>query len=124
MPPEKQPPTPKREMSDDDVDRLIYEGFCVNGAFVPQTPDEVEQAEANFDENTVELPASLRDPFAILKRPIVQRGEPRRSPVVDQTAIDNLACAARNGGDIPPEIEKAMDKDEKEVEGEHENGEK
>jgi|SRR5579883_1320989 len=118
---EKQPPKPKRELSDDDADRLIYEAFCVGGAFVPQTPEEVARAEADFDEESVELPDSLRDPLSILKRKNAPRTEPRRSPHIDQSAVDSLACAARNGGDVSLDVEAAMNKDEEDAEGEPEN---
>lgn len=121
---DKQPPKPKQELNDDDADRLIYEAFCANGAFVPQTPEEVARAEADFDEESVELPDSLRDPLAILKRQNAPRAEPKRSPHIDQSAVDNLACAARNGGDVSPDVEAAMNKDEEDTEGEPENGAK
>lgn len=121
---EKQPPKPTRELSDDAADRLIYEAFCANGAFVPQTPDEVARAEAELDEANVELPASLRDPLAILRRKNSPRREARRSPHIDQSAVENLACAARNGGEIPPDVEAAMNRDEEDAEGEPENGAK
>ncbi len=121
---EKQPVKPKQELTDNDADRLIYESFCVEGAFVPQTPEEVARAEASFDEDLVELPVSLRDPLAILKGMSSPRKAARPSPHVDESAVDNLACAARNGGEIPPEVEKVMDQDEEATEQEHENGEK
>lgn len=121
---EKQPPNAKQELSDDDTDRLIYEAFCEKGAFVPQTPEQVARAEAEFDEESVELPNSLRDPLSILKRKNAPRTEPRRSPHIDQSAVDNLACAARNGGEVSPDVEAAMNKDEEDAEGEPENGAK
>jgi hypothetical protein len=121
---EKQPPKPKQELSDNDADRLIYEAFCVKMAFVPQTPEEVARAEADCDEESVELPDSLRDPRALLGRKNAPRSAPRRSPHVDQSAVDNLACAARNGGDVSPDVEAAMNKDEEDAEGEPENGAK
>jgi hypothetical protein len=46
----------------------LREAFRQQGAFVPQTPEEVETAEKNLDEEQVELPPSLRDPMAILDR--------------------------------------------------------
>ena len=57
-------------MSDDELEGLVYEAFRRAGTFVPQTPEEVEAAEAEMDEPAVELPPSLRDPMAILKRGI------------------------------------------------------
>jgi hypothetical protein len=121
---EKQPKKSKQELSDTDADRLVYEAFCVGGAFVPQTPEEVARAEGELDEEKVELPASLRDPLAILRRKNAPRTQPRRAPHVDQSAADNMACAARNGGEIPPEVEAAMDRDEADAEGEPDNGAK
>ena len=124
MPNEKKPPPRKPELSDDDVDRLVYEALCREGKFVPQSPDEVAAAEAAIDETKVELPALLRDPLAILKRKGPTRSVLRPPPPVDVSAVENMSCAARNGGEISSEVEKVMDEDEEAAGQEPENGAK
>src|SRR5260221_234960 len=89
----------KPELSDDDVDRLLYEALRREGKFVPQSPEEVAEAEAVTDEKAVELPASLRDPLAILKWKRPTRSVLRPPPRVDASAVENMSCAARNGGE-------------------------
>ena len=60
------PSDPKRELTDDDADRLTYEALQRNRRFVPQTPEEVAAAEAEINESAVELPPGLRDPLTVL----------------------------------------------------------
>ena len=48
----------KAELSDDEIDRLVYEAMCRAGKFVPQTPEEVAEAEAKLNESAVEGKAS------------------------------------------------------------------
>ena len=52
-------------MSDNEIERLIYLAFRQAGAFMPQTVAEVAAAEAELDETTIELPATLRCPLAM-----------------------------------------------------------
>jgi hypothetical protein len=111
----------KAELSDDEIDRLVYEAMCRAGKFVPQTPEEVAEVEAKLNESAVELPASLRDPLAILKAKRPSRSVLRQPPQVDVSAIENMSCAARNGGEISPEVEKVMDEDEQTADRESEN---
>lgn len=114
----------KAELSDDDVARLVYEALCREGKFVPQSPQDVAEAETTLDESAVELPASLRDPLAILKSTRPTWNVLRPPPPVDVSVVENLSCAARNGGEISPEVERAMDEDEEAADQEPENGTK
>lgn len=115
---EKQPLKPRQELTDNDAERLFYEAFCLEGAFVPQTPQEVELAEEDFFDESIDLPTSLRNPLAILEGSGKPQSKPRSSPYIDSSVVDNLACAARNGGEISSEIEASMVKDEEEAEAE------
>lgn len=106
------------ELSEQEAEKLVYEAFKRSGAFVPQTPEDVLAAEAELDEARIELPQSLRDPMAILKRavkPAVVLPFPIR-PVADAEAIENLACAAKNGSIITSEVLQQMDADEQNAE--------
>ncbi len=80
----EKPSEPKPELTDDEVDRLTYEALQRDGRFVPQTPDEVASAEAETNEPAVELPPSLRDPFALLTDSIAPPAPPpaERPPTV------------------------------------------
>ena len=121
---DKKPTQRKAELSDDDADRLVYEALCREGKFVPQSPEEVAAAEAAIDEPVVELPASLRDPLSILKSKSQTRSVLRPPSPIDVSAVENMSCAARNGGEISPEVEKVMDEDEEAAGQEPEHGAK
>lgn len=121
---DKKPAPQKATLSEDDLDRLVYESLCSEGKFVPQSPDEVAEAEAALDESAVELPASLRDPLAILKAKRPAWSVIRPVPLDDVSAVENLSCAARNGGELSPEVKAAMDEDEIAADQEPENGAK
>lgn len=106
------------ELSDQEAEKLVYEAFKRSGAFVPQTTEQVLAAEAELDEARIELPQSLQDPMAILKRtvkPVVVHTFPVRA-VTDATAIENLACAAKHGSVISPEVLQQMEADEQNAE--------
>ncbi len=62
--PKKNPP----ELTEHEAETLVYEAFRRSGALLPQTLEEVEAAEAEMDEERIELPLSLRDPMAILDK--------------------------------------------------------
>ena len=109
----------KAKLSDDDADGLIYEALCRDGKFVPQFPEEVAEAEAAIDESIVELPTALRDPLSVLNRKAPTRSALRPPPAVDVSAVENMSCAARHGGEISPETEKVMDEDEEAAEREN-----
>jgi hypothetical protein len=98
-------------VSDAQVDRLIYEALRADGKFVPQTPEEVAAAEAELNEAAVELPAGLRNPYAVLGGTFLT--EPATGPaLVDGSVAENLGCAARLGKSITPDILAQMDRDE------------
>jgi hypothetical protein len=115
--PKKNPKKDAPELTELEADALVYEAFRRSGAFLPQTPEEVQAAEAEIDEERIELPLSLRDPMAILDKkakPAVVLPFPKR-PAVDAEAVSNMACAARNGSDISPEVLSQMEVDEQEA---------
>jgi hypothetical protein len=128
MPPEKQKQQDEKELSEQEAEQVVYEALRLCGAFLPQTVDEVARAEAEVDEHSVELPPKLRDPFALLER--MQKGATGlpfpRNRAVDSEAVENLAFAAKNGSDIPPEVLSRMDEDERnaDVRRELSNGKK
>lgn len=121
---QKKNPKATPELSEHEAEALIYKAFNLSGAFLPQTPEEVEAAQANIDEERIELPPSLRDPLVVLDR-AKKLAEilpfPAR-PAVDTETIENLACAAKNGSEIPPEVLARMEADEQEAKAKREEG--
>jgi hypothetical protein len=121
-----QQPKPKGapELSDRQAECLIYESFKRDGKFLPRTPEEIEAAEAELGEEEVQLPPALQDPLAILSRKPGPRAAIKRPAPPDAETMDNMACAAKNGSEIPPDVLAQMDADEAqaETEGESEDG--
>jgi hypothetical protein len=118
-----QKPKPKDapELTENDAECLIYEAFRKVGAFVPQTPEEVEAAEADLGDEEVKLSPSLQDPLAILGRRPRPRAIPKPPVSADADAVENMACAAKNGSEIPPDVLAQMDADETEADTEGES---
>ena len=52
----------------DKLDSEIYEAMCQEGWLIPQTVEEVLQAERELEVTAIALPAELRDPAKVLKR--------------------------------------------------------
>ena len=101
------------EIGELDSEKIIHSAFRRTGAFLPQSPEEVAAAESDFEEAAVELPHSLRDPFAILDRgskPAKAELPPRA--VTNGAAEHVFACAARHGTLIPADVLQRMDEDE------------
>jgi hypothetical protein len=116
--PERNNPT--LEGPDGELDRKIYDAMRLKGWVIPQTVEDVLRAEAELDgdDGCDDLPAELMDPYAILHResarPIKVR--PLHS-AGDREAEKYLARAARDGREIPPEIEERMKRDRATAEG-------
>jgi|SRR5215213_95695 len=114
---ERNDPTPGGP--DDELDRKIYDAMRLKGWVIPQTVEDVLRAEAELDdEGCDDLPAELMDPYAILRRETARpiKVRPLHS-AGDREAEKHLARAARDGGEIPPEIEERMKRDRATAEG-------
>ena len=99
------------------LDSEILEAMCLEGWLIPQTVEAVLQAERELAEAPITLPAELCDPSKILKRPasplrLVRSGVSSS----DNSMVENLARAARNGAPLPPEVEERMRKDREKAE--------
>jgi len=96
----------------DDIEKTVFDAMRLDGWILPQTPDEVSMAEADLAGDPVRLPPGLTDPYSVLERPsqgIRVGGQPE---VVPNGGVEqNLAQAAREGGEIPPEVHEQMQKD-------------
>ena len=104
------------ERADDALDLEIYAWLKKTGHVIPTTPEDVLRAEKALGEQFEALPEELADPEILLRRLDQQEeSEPLRivplsSP--EQGAVEKaLARAARQGSEIPPEIEERMRRD-------------
>src|SRR5262245_19402847 len=113
-------PDDRERRSEEDVEQLIYDAMQSLGWLIAQTPEDVARAEEALAEEAVELPDSLRDPYAVLDAPPKERAA-RRRPLPENDAADQLARVAREGGTIPPEVEAQMRKDRERAERERDD---
>ena len=93
----------------EDFERTIAEAMRIHGWILPQTAHDVEKAEEELRASPIDLPPPLVDPFALLSRQ--RRGVRLKSELfatIDSGLEENLAQAAREGKDIPPNIRQRM----------------
>ena len=107
----------------DDLEKELFEALKRFGWTIPQTEREVEKAEEEIERNLVTLPNSLRDPSKLLDK-LHNPSQPltHRSSLTDSTTMEQLARAAREGGEITPEVEERMRHDRKAAEEKKQNG--
>ena len=88
------------------------------GWAMPESEADVRRAEEDLDANPVSLPDALADPKAVFEREHRPDSTiPMRLPFSGSSYIDaTLARAAREGGEITPEVEDAMRRDRKAAE--------
>lgn len=88
----------------------LHSALRLEGILLPETEAEVSAAEAQ--NCGAAPPLELRDAYAVLKR---ARGRRRKAvPTVGAASSEteeNLARAAREGGKIPPDVERVMQRD-------------
>ncbi len=58
--------TRKRELSEDKLAALVRASLVREGRLLPETDAEIERIERELKNNPITLPASLRDPDAVL----------------------------------------------------------
>jgi hypothetical protein len=117
--------THTREQSQEDFEGLeqqVYEAFLARGWIIPQTEGDVSRTEAEIVmEDHRDLPFEMRDPYTVLRRALDARPKVLAlTPVVSETP-ELLARAAREGKDIPPDIEERMRHDREMAERKAEN---
>lgn len=111
-------------IGDEQAEQLLRDYMQSAGLAIPVTLEEVAAAEALIDEDRVEIPPRLRDCAAVAQS-ICQGGVPRVLVFPSHTtyeAGDLLARAAREGGDISPDIEEKMRQDRLQAEREQSDG--
>jgi hypothetical protein len=103
----------------DAMSRELAAALRTLGWTMPKTASEVAAAEARLAREQIVLPESLLDADAVLQRR-PGRVLPFR-PHAEKTgdvALENLSRAAREGGEIPPDVEQAMREDRERAERE------
>jgi hypothetical protein len=106
----------------DEHDAKILAALEKMGAVIPITLEAVKLAEEYLDKNPISLPAHLQDPHSVFGETTSQNGGKKDRKVVSfvspyRDAVEqDLARAARKGGEISPEIEEKMRRDREQAE--------
>src|SRR5262249_15366158 len=112
--------TDESSASGERLEDLVHEAMLSLGWVLPATPENVARIEAGLDESAA-LPAALSDPYAVfdaVKRPCPR---PLLRPSNDDVA-ECLSRVAREGREIPPEVEARMRLDREEAERDADEG--
>ncbi len=107
--------------SGNDADRLCQDvrvALKSMGWLVPESEEQVRQAEASLADSSAAIPEDLVDPEAVWRRAseVSQSGSGSLGFPADQATEQHMARAAREGGEISPEIEDKMHRDRKDAE--------
>ena len=107
----------------DELETQVYEAFLARGWIIPQTEADVSRAESQMArKNCEELPAALRDPYAVLRRASEIKAKVLSlQPAEDDETPELLARAARAGKVIPKDIEERMRQDREAAEKKNAN---
>ena len=97
----------------------IYQALLQKGWVLPQSEEEVRLAEAEIEEMRDELPAELVSHFSLFNRTKrLLKNRHQLSSTAEDDIGEHLARAARDGGEVPPEIEQRMRQDRERAEEE------
>ena len=97
----------------------VHRAMKALGWLVPETDDEVAQAEAELEANPVPLPDKLLKVFPPFEN-VPPSPEPQSAGRSQRETEQHLARAAREGGDISAEVEERMKRDRERAERESE----
>jgi hypothetical protein len=88
-----------------------------NGFIIPESDEEMQSFISSCESAEVELPEALKNPFDIKRRGIVEPGDLSGPESEDAKEIEeNLAQAAREGGEIPDHIRERMEENRRKAE--------
>jgi hypothetical protein len=105
----------KNNQIDQNLDENSYEVKVLkflgeNGFILPENKKEMDSFLKICEESKFEIPKSLNDPLAILKRGIINPSSEYSANNEDSLSIEiNLAQAAREGKEIPDHVKKKME---------------
>ena len=102
---------------DQRLHRLIHSALERDGSLIPVSPEAVARAEAELENDEIELPTSLATFDKALERANENRHVKCVPLKLDASMEENLARAAREGGKISPDVEARMQKDRAAAEG-------
>ncbi len=100
----------KADLGDSPVEKVVHQLLRRLGELLPETAEDVAASEKRFKGDPNDLPESLRDPEAILRRkvelklPLPEAG----GSVIDINVVRGLRAVARNGAISPEEIERRI----------------
>jgi hypothetical protein len=97
--------------------RLIRQALEQDGTFIPTTSTAVARAEAEQENLPIELPASLRTFDDALKLSAEKRVVQCSPLQIPSGTEENLARAAREGGQVSADVEAKMRRDRAAAEG-------
>lgn len=90
--------------------RALHDMMQQGGLTFPTTPDDVERIEAETDDSRLPTPDVNAFRQFLHGAPAAQPTNASKIlPFANAALADDLALAARNGGEIDPEIRKRMD---------------
>ena len=109
-------PNKKSDVTDPEIGQKLYRAVSSLGWRLPESDEEIAEAEQWVEEHPLDLPDEITDPEQALgsSRRFMKR--PLRTLPNEDVVADNLARAAREGKEIPPEIEARMKKDREDAE--------
>lgn len=93
---------------DEQFNQLVLRALEQDGSLIPSTPDGVARAEPELPNKDAELPASLAtfdDALQLASEKRLMNCAPLQMPTGME---ENLARAAREGGEVPPQVEAQM----------------
>jgi hypothetical protein len=102
---------------DQQLHRLIHRALEQDGSLIPVSPEAVARVEAELEKEEFDLPACLSTFEKALERASENRNVKCIPLKLTASMEENLARAARDGGDIPPEVEARMRADRAAAEG-------
>ncbi len=111
---EHTPKKPNRALPAEEVEKALDSTLRDQALLFPRTTDDVANIEAEVDLEDVPTPNSNRFRQFLRKRTSSKlvRLE-NKNPILENDIGENLAMAARNGGDIPKDVRMKMDADRK-----------
>jgi len=114
---EHTPKKPNRPLPAEEVETALDATLRDQALLFPRTTDDVANIEAEVDLEDVPTPDGNRFRQFLRKRTSskIVRLE-METPVLESDIAENLAMAARNGGDIPEDVRRKMDADRKKAE--------
>ena len=101
------------------IGAIVEAAMRSKGWLLPTTEEAVAELEAELLSEPVEPPESLKSPesvFEEISKPLLRRA--RQSVTRTTPSAKNLALAAREGGEIPPEVRELMKRDREDTERE------